>query len=269
MNKMKFYKAQTNGNDFVIIEANGNTLSLSQKKLIADRKHGIGCDQIIFVTQKNGRYCLDFYNQDGTHANMCGNGSCATALFIKNKYGLVCTEFEVFQDAEHIPVKVGSLGEPAQAYLDRFRWRDVVKSRAYHIAPPENIYKAKILENDVSIEFPLPLQEGNIITTGNKHLILEMSEIDKVNEFSRLNPDCNIHFVKQLSSDTLRVKTFEKGVGWTLACGSGAVATGYHSKIQGKINIIHDGGKSVVEIKKSHVSLTTAPRIVYEGEFYE
>ena len=269
MNKMKFYKAQTNGNDFVIIESDGDKFSSSQKKLIADRKYGIGCDQIIFVTQKNERYCLDFYNQDGTHANMCGNGSSAAALFIKNKYGDIYIDLEVRQGDENVPVKVGSLKEPARAYLDRFRGRDVVKSRAYHIAPPKNIYTAKILGNEVSLEFPFPVQEENILITGNKHLILDMSEIDKVNEFSRQNPDCNIHFVKQQSSNTLRVKTFEKGVGWTLACGSGAVAVGYFSKIQGEINIIQDGGKAIVEIKRSHVSLTTVPRIIYEGEFYE
>ena len=266
---MKFYKAQTNGNDFVIIEEDGDKFSLSQKQLIADRKYGIGCDQIIFITQKNGHYCLNFYNQDGTHANMCGNGSCASALFIKNKYEVTCVEFEVLQeDANQFPVKVGSRREPAQAYLDRFQGRDVVGLKSYHIAPPENIYKAEVLGNEVSVEFPLPVQEGNIVTTGNKHLILDMSEIDRVGEFSRLNPDCNIHFVKQLSSDTLRVKTFERGVGWTLACGSGAVATGYHSKIQGKINIIQDGGKAIVYVQKSHVNLTTVPKIVYEGEFY-
>ena len=178
-------------------------------------------------------------------------------------------EFEVMQDAENFPIKVGSLGKPVQAYLDRFLGCDVVKSPAYHTAPQENFYKAQIFGNAVTVNFPLPQQKGNILTTGNKHLILDASEIGKVNEFSRFNPDCNIHFVKHLSSNTLRVRTFEKGVGWTLACGSGAVAAGYHSKIEGKINIIQDGGKAIVEIKKSYVSLTTVPKIVYEGEFYE
>ena len=269
MIKMIFYKAQTNGNDFVIIEADGSRFSFTQRKLIADRKYGIGCDQIIFVTQKNKGYCLDFYNQDGSHANMCGNGSCAAALFINNKYGVTCMEFEVLQEVENFPVKVGSQREPAQAYLDRFRGRDVVKSRAYHIAPPENFYIAKISGNEVSVNLAFPEQKGKIVVTGNKHLILDMAEIGRVDEFSRLNPDCNIHFVKYMSSNTLRVRTFEKGVGWTLACGSGAVAAGYHSKMHGKINIIQDGGTAIVEIKKSHVSLTTMPKIVYEGEFYE
>lgn len=266
---MKFCKAQTNGNDFVILETNADKLSLAGKKLIADRKYGIGCDQIIFVNQKNGHFCLDFYNQDGSHANMCGNGSCAVAFLIKNKYGLDSLELEVLVDFVPFPVKVGSQSALVQTDLDGFGGHDLVKLGGYHIVPPESIYKARIIKDEVTVEFPLPHKRGNVLITGNNHMILDMSKIGEVSEFAKLNPECNIHFVEMLSNDTLRVKSFEKGVGWTLACGSGAVAVGYHSKLQGKINIIQDGGKSVVEVCETHVNLTTSPKIVYEGEYYE
>lgn len=266
---MKFCKAQTNGNDFVILERDADKLSLAQKKLIADRKYGIGCDQIIFVNRKNGHFCLDFYNQDGSHANMCGNGSCAAAFFIKNKYGFDSLELEVFIDFFSVPVRGSSQSELAQACLDRFGGHDVVDSREYHIAPPESLYKARIIKDEVTVEFPIPSRRGNVVITGNNHMVLDMSKIGEVSEFAKLNPECNIHFVETLSNDTLRVKSFEKGVGWTLSCGSGAVAVGYHSKLQGRINIIQDGGKSIVEVDETHVNLITFPKIVYEGEYYE
>lgn len=156
------------------------------------------------------------------------------------------------------------------AYLDSFGGRDVVKLQGYHIAPPKNcVYKLCCSGSRVTVEFPLPETCGNFVYTGNKHLVLPMSEVGKVQEISRKNPDCNLHFVSQTAKCTLRVKTFERGAGWTLACGSGAVAVGYHSGIKGKIEIIHDGGKSMVEVKSTQVSLTTEPKIVYEGEFYD
>ena len=300
---MKFYKAETNGNDFVIIEGESNDLPEKQKKLIPDRKFGIGCDQLIFVKREGSRCWVEFFNQDGSHANMCGNGSCAVALLINKKYGVNNVELEVVNNGventncltRHNASKYSASVffrqfvkyfscqglrflsfakktlEQANsgACLDRFIGRDVVKSKGYNIAPPENIYTIWINKNEVTIAFPLPEQCDNIIVTGNKHLVLNMSEIDKVDEISKLNSDCNIHFIEILSKNVIRVKTFERGVGWTLACGSGAVAVGYHSKLRGKIEIIQDAGKSIVEVKETHVELTTVPKIVYAGEFYE
>ncbi len=295
VNDMKFYKAHTNGNDFVIIEGNANKLTDDQKRLIADRKYGVGCDQIIFFTFTDGRCFLEFFNQDGSHASMCGNGSCAVALLISRKYGIDEIELNVLDGNENCVSKSSSSvffrrfakyfscqglrflsfarktleRAESEAYLDRFGGRDVVKSREYHIAPPKNIYKARIAGNEVTAAFPLPEQCGNIIITGNKHLILDMSEINNATTLAKTNPDCNIHFVETVAQNILKIKTFERGVGWTLACGSGAVAVGYHSKIRGKIEILHDGGKSIVEVKETSVALTTQPKIVYKGLWIE
>ena len=195
---------------------------------MADRKFGVGCDQIIFVKSGENRYIADFFNQDGSHADMCGNGSCALVLYLRKKYGL-----------ENIDLEVSG-----------------------------KMYKTIISGDEATISFPMPKRNGNIIDTGNKHLVLKMADISRVEEIVKANSDCNLHFVEKLSDNEIRVKTFERGVGWTLACGSGAIAVGFHSGIVGKIKIIHDGGESMVEVKKSHIHLTTAPRLVFEGEFY-
>ena len=84
INMISVIKTQTNGNDFIIIPS--TTLSNEQIKRICDRHYGIGCDQLIMFKQINSNtFDLLFYNSDGSKANMCGNGSCAFALFV-NKY---------------------------------------------------------------------------------------------------------------------------------------------------------------------------------------
>ncbi len=299
MKKMKFYKAQTNGNDFIIVTENDLTLLPSKIQELADRKYGIGCDQVIFLRKNSEQYCVEFYNKDGSRANMCGNGACAVGLLISRVYGIDNVELSVSaelvtysancltrhnaskcsasvyvrQFAEYFSCQgLGMSREQASsaACLDRSGGRDVVKLQGYHIAPPKNcVYNVRCSGDKVTIEFPLPERHGNFVYTGNRHLVLPKSEIRKVHEIARENPDCNIHFVSKIAEHTIRVKTFERGVGWTLACGSGAIAVGYHSGIKGKIEIIHDGGKSMVEVKSTQIELTTAPKIVYEGEFYE
>ena len=225
---MRFIKAHTNGNDFVIIDGDASIVSDSQKKLFADRKFGIGCDQIIFVKLEESRCVVDFFNQDGSHADMCGNGSCAVVLYVKEKY-----------DLENIDLEVSG-----------------------------RMYQTTISGDEATILFPMPKRNGDIIDTGNKHLVLKMADISRVEEIAKANQDCNLHFVDRLSDNEIRVKTFERGVGWTLACGSGAIAVGFHSEIAGKIKIIHDGGESMVEVKNDHIYLTTKPKLVFSGEFY-
>ncbi len=82
--RITLIKAQTNGNDFLIIP--NTVLNNKQIRQICDRHYGIGCDQLIMFNRINYNiFCLEFYNNDGSLANMCGNGSCAFALFV-NKY---------------------------------------------------------------------------------------------------------------------------------------------------------------------------------------
>ncbi len=225
---MNFTKAQTNGNDFIIIEGKGIELTLEQKRRLADRKFGVGCDQIIFIEKKANRFLVNFFNQDGSSADMCGNGACAIALYIKKQFKLDKVELEI----------------------------------------SGKVYKTSSEEDNITVSFPMPRNVGDIITTGNKHRIFGIDETKNAESLAKLNPDCNLHFVEKISDNSFRVKTFERGVGWTLACGSGAIASGFHSGISGKIRIIHDGGESFVENKGDHIDLTTKPKLVFEGKFY-
>lgn len=230
---MRFVKAETNGNDFVIINSEV-FFEIDLLKKISDRRLGIGCDQIIIVNKiSSKKYDVKFYNQDGSSANMCGNGSCAVSKYIK----------KILQNHEdNIELIISG-----------------------------SSYETKIFEDEsVSIKFPRPINLSNdIVSTGNNHMICAMKMANMAEEIQKNNSDCNIHFIEKINHNSIRIKTFERGVGWTLACGSGAIAVGFYSHINGEIEIIHDGGKSKVTILENAALLKTNPKIIFEGNFYD
>ena len=227
---MDFIKAETNGNDFVIIHGTSSSLGGDEKRAMADRKFGVGCDQLIFVEEAGvlGAYSIEFFNQDGSYASMCGNGSCAAVKYIAREFS-------------NVP-------------------------RRLTLCIGDTKYDAVLGDNgSVSVSFPTPYYDGEVILTGNRHLVFSMKEVEQAAALAQQHPDCNLHFISQVTSDTIKVKTFERGVGWTLACGSGAIAVGFHSGIQGEVHIIHDGGPSTVEVTQTCAILTTTPQLVFDG----
>ncbi len=233
MGNIRFTKAQTNGNDFVIIYESPEGYSKKIIQRICDRRFGVGCDQLIFIKELQEKFELVFYNQDGTHAAMCGNGSAASIKYIHDKF------------------------RPGM--------------RQYKFLVGSTLYEAEVVNDEISIYFPLPEVNGNTVKTGNLHKIFQMNEISLISELSERYKDFNLHFVSSVAGGgDIRVKTFERGVGWTMACGSGAVAIGgyLHSINLGRnFEIIQDGGRSQIEVLEQSVRLTTNPELVFEGEY--
>lgn len=228
---MEFVKAQTNGNDFLLFNEDPEKFNKESLIKLADRRFGIGCDQLIFVQQKSGKYVTTFFNTDGSYANMCGNGACAVTKYI----------YDVLENKS----------ENIELFIDN------------------RSYKVSINLDFVSIIFDLPRIQNNIITTGNKHIIKDIHEINNIKSISKAYPECNIHFIKILPNNKIRVKTFERGAEWTKACGTGAVAVGFYSGLKGKIEICHDGGISFVEVFEDHIKFSAKPSLVFKGTLYD
>ena len=122
---MRFVKAQTNGNDFVILNENPEKFDKSTLIKIADRKFGIGCDQLIFVNQKSDKYITTFFNNDGSYANMCGNGACAVTKYI----------YDILK----------------------------IKSKSINLTIDNKLYESFIARDFISIMFELPNLQNNIV----------------------------------------------------------------------------------------------------------
>lgn len=232
---MEFIKAETNGNDFIIIEnANCDNCGFDIKQ-IADRNTGVGADQIIFFRKQKDSaiYDVEFFNSDGSTANMCGNGLCALTKHI---------------NAKIIPgeISYNISNTLYRGYTDDFGMSCIVVKMPFEIKD-------------------MKIKNCKIINTGNKHIV----SLDRNEElFSHLN-EYNVHFIEFLENGAvIGITTYERGAGKTAACGSGAIAVAFAYGKHGGINHIkHEGGDSYVDLSKDDVViLKTRPTVTSKSD---
>ena len=181
----------------------------------------------MFKQINSNTFDLQFYNNDGSIANMCGNGSCAFALFVSKYINKNILEFYI----------------------------NVMGTK----------YKTNILGEKTSITFQMPyyMEDGSTICTGNYHRVYSMENINNLLEIQNKYPECNIHFIKENNSNNIvEVITYERGAGRTLACGSGAIAIVFY--LNRSTKIIHEGGMSEVILLSDSIKLITQPEILFK-----
>ncbi|MDR0640675.1 MAG: diaminopimelate epimerase [Holosporales bacterium] len=279
---MKFFvKAQTNGNDFVILEDCDQ--DFEEYKLIADRRFGIGCDQVVVIgRQTPTKYGLKFYNSDGTEAAMCGNGACAAALYITTnieKYDELTFEISgrEYMATRHNNVIKLFVERPQMLYtvIEGIGGRrNGAQAQSYteltdHVAAQDEqrIDEPANFRGQGTSQTPW----YRMVSAGNQHVICGMEMLGVVTDLAQQFPECNVHFVENIDGNDqhiIRMKTFERGVGWTMSCGSGALAVVFADGAEGITKIIHDGGVSIVENHGDLFSLSVESRLVFRGEFY-
>ena len=264
---LNFTKMDGAGNDFVIINNLNLNYVLEQNKIagLCDRHRGIGADGFIAVEppQSNGDYRMRYYNSDGNEAEMCGNGARCFARFVYN-----------IQEQ---------------------------KSETIKIETAAGVVTAKILDSEVQIKLSdpfdlklnIPIEINgqseliHFINTGVPHAVLIVDELESINikkagsairHHSVFEPEgTNVNFQKIKSSDTLAIRTYERGVeNETLACGTGMVA---NALIHEQLNHVNSpvfvnvkGGDTLkVSWEKENdsyknVTLTGPAKIVFEGK---
>jgi diaminopimelate epimerase len=224
--KFEFTKMQGLGNDFVVIDAINQqiTLNAEQIRFLSDRHFGIGFDQLLLVeksTQENADYRYGIYNADGGKVAQCGNGARCFARFVRDK-GLsdkneLCVETNSgqlilhFADDDLITVNMGvPKHHPTLIPL---------------LADQESKFYSALV-NNVEKAF-------GAVSMGNPHAILEVNDINTAPveelgaalENHTIFPErANIGFMQVLDKQQIKLRVFERGAGETLACGSGACA---------------------------------------------
>ena len=209
---MKFYKYCANGNDFIITNSNKKEDKSLLAKTLCNRYSGIGADGFIEIfPSKEYDFEWEFYNQDGSRANMCGNGSRAAAHFAHYING-VNSKMRFLTGAGAI-----------KAFVDK----DFVE-----------VCLGKIKKVEPKFEKNEKLWQ--LCDTGVPHLV---HFCDDLNEFDeelckkmRIQYNANVNFAKIINENFLQVRTFERGVeGETLACGTGMGACFYLAFLDKKI----------------------------------
>jgi diaminopimelate epimerase len=272
MKKISFTKMVASGNDFIVCENQKlKTDSLNLSKLsqsMCDRKFGIGADGLLILGKsKIANIKMRVFNSDGSEANMCGNGARCIAAYFFSEYRVLKTE------CLRIETKAGIIEAQINA---------------------ENV-KIKLTDpKDIKLDIPIKINDRllrvNFINTGVPHAVISVQGLDKVDVLSlgrkirchqKFAPEgTNVNFVEVLNNNSLKVRTYERGVeGETLACGTGSAAaallTAYNLQlIAKKINVYTQSGevlkvyfKRIIN-KFSDVWLEGKARIVCKGEYY-
>jgi len=268
-----FLKMNGLGNDFVVVEARSQPFapSVAEARAIADREDGIGCDQIIAIeTSANADAFMRIWNADGGAVEQCGNAarcvgwllmeaSGRDAVRLDTPGGLLAVERA---GAESVTVDMGKPG------LD---WRDI---------PLEEKMDTRGIELQVGpIDAPLFHTPG-AVSMGNPHVVFfvkdaesaPVREVGSMIEYHRLFPQrTNVEFCEVRAPDRLRVRVWERGVGVTQACGTGACAAlvaANRRKLCGrKATVEMDGGDLIIEwrAEDDHVLMTGPIAVEFTG----
>jgi diaminopimelate epimerase len=266
-----FLKMHGLGNDFVVFDGrkSGIPLEPALARAVADRRLGIGCDQVIVIEpSKNGaEIAMRILNADGGEVESCGNAArCVARLLMEEK------------DVGH--VKIDTAGGPllctdagrglvtVDMGAPRLDWQDIPLAQPFDT-------------NAFGITVDGVVFEASAANVGNPHCVLFVDDAEKA-RVAELGPKlehhslfparANIEFVSVLSPDRLRMRVWERGVGITRACGTGACATAVAAHRRGlagrHVDIVLDGGELNIQWRASddHILMTGPSSLSFAGD---
>jgi diaminopimelate epimerase len=260
MSGRPFIKMHGLGNDFVVIDARAQPLTLDngQARAIADRKTGVGCDQFIVIEPpRNGSTdaTMRIRNADGGEVDACGNASrCVAQLLMRERR----TSRVAIDTAAGVIVAEDAGGGriAVDMGLARLGWQEIPLARAMDT-----------LHVDLALG---PLRDPVAVNIGNPHAVFFVPDAEAIDlatlapqlERHALFPErCNIEAATVQSRTRIRMRVWERGVGITRACGTGACATLVAASRRGltdrKAEVVLDGGPLEIEwTTDGHVRMT-------------
>ncbi len=279
--KIKFTKMHGAGNDFVVLDAVNQAISLTpgQWKFIADRRFGIGADQMLVVEKAQGagvdfRYRI--YNADGGEVEQCGNGARAFVRFVTEK-GL--TEKRAIRVETMSGVIEPRLEDDGQITVDM---------GAPILTPADVPFDSHNLQHRSEAEDTLwPLDVAgkttwiSVVSMGNPHAVqvVEDSEAAPVlvdgpliEHHERFPKRVNAGFMQVVDRHHINLRVYERGAGETLACGTGACAAVVAGIRRGLLDSpvavqTHGGVLNIAWAGPGEAVMMTGPAVtVFEGE---
>jgi diaminopimelate epimerase len=209
----QFFKYSATGNDFILVEDFENSANKTPEfvKKLCNRNFGVGADGVLFVQKNNGKFFMNLINSDGSSAKMCGNGIRIVAKHLFDKKLISQKTFEILTPSGSKTVSLSIKN-------------DLVSSVVVNMGRAEFIGKKTFFDKSFII-----------LSMGNPHAVtflpsFEKAWISKVApkiESDQFFPDrTNVEFVQILSKNEIRLIVFERGAGFTLACGTVVVNMG-------------------------------------------
>ena len=263
------------GNDFVILDGRSRALDLplERRRSIADRRLGIGCDQLIVLeppTDRDADIFMRIYNPDGSEAGACGNATRCVASLVMDEHktdqvtvqtisGLLESQ-KTGKGANGLPVISVDMG------LARLDWREIPVAEACDT-------------NHLPVGLG-PLQDPVGTNVGNPHATffvdklaaIPIEELGPKLEHDRFFPErANIGVAEMVGENRLRLRVWERGTGLTLACGSGACAAAVAAARRGlsgrTVEVMVEHGTLTIDwLRDDHVMMTGGISLSYRGE---
>jgi diaminopimelate epimerase len=269
-----FRKMNGLGNDFVVLDARARPLPIGPEavRAIADRKEGIGCDQIIALEpSRHADVFMRIWNADGGQVGACGNAArCVAALIAAERGG----------NAVSIETESGMLGSTVNAdgsvTIDmgapRFAWDEIPLAEPFH--------DTRRIELQIGpIDDPV-LHSPSAVNVGNPHCIFFVDDVE-AHDLARFGPmlehhplfpeRANISLVQVLGPAHVKIRTWERGAGLTRACGTAACASAVAAarrELTGrKVKVSLPGGDLVIEWREGdgHILMTGPYALDFEG----
>lgn len=273
---LKFCKYQGTGNDFIIMEKSeleGINCSLLAKA-VCHRYFGIGADGMILVAPSTiADIQMIVYNADGSEASMCGNGIRCFAKYVYD-HGVVGKKyFSVETLAGVMTVEVVAI-TPEESHVKV----NMGTPLYVHSTIPKPATGEAFINQEIELEGHS--YQINSLFMGTIHTVMFVSEIDeekashlgKMIENHPMYPQkTNVNFCRIINPHQIEVLTWEKGVGLTLACGTGSAACAvlstklYHC--EKSLSVFVKGGKLFMEQKEDGVYMTGPANLICEGRY--
>ncbi|NWK73936.1 diaminopimelate epimerase [Acinetobacter cumulans] len=270
---VEFTKMHGLGNDFLVLDLISQRVYLDALTIqrLADRHFGIGFDQLLIVEPPdvpNADFKYRIFNADGSEVEQCGNGVRCFARFVHERQLTTKTKIKVQTKAGIVEPE---LGENGWVRVNMGYPKFLPQEIPFLADEPENLYDIA-LANDEKLTI-------DVVNMGNPHAVTIVPDVitadvprigPQVESHERFPQRVNAGFMQIIDEKHARLRVFERGVGETLACGTGACAAAVSGMRRGllssKVEIELAGGKLQIEWKEGDVVWMTGPTAtVYEG----
>lgn len=275
MKLINFTKSHGLGNDFIILEDLDNALDItsSMVKVLCDRHFGIGADGLMLVKRSTvAGYQMDFRNADGSVSAMCGNGVRVFAKFI----------YDNLEKLKLMKIETGDGIKDVEVFVEGSSVQKVRVDMGEPELEAQNI--PVTTERDRFINSPLLIDDfradATCVSMGNPHCVIFVNDVISM-DVGRLGPlierqdifpeKTNVEFVQVIADNHLSVRVWERGVGETLACGTGScaalVAANINDVASRAARVSLPGGDLFVDWHAdNHVSLVGSATEVFTGQ---
>jgi len=271
---LRFSKMQALGNDFVVIDAVRQHVELdpAQVRRLADRHFGVGCDQVLVVerpTSPGVDFRYRIFNADGGEVEQCGNGARCFVLFAHDRGLTDKRDLAIETRAGVLRPRLESDG------------RVTVDMGVPEFEPDRVPFVADQRRDEYDLDLDGETVRVRVLGLGNPHAVQMVRDVDsapvtvqgpRVERHERFPRRVNAGYAQVLEPGRIRLRVYERGVGETLACGSGACAAVVAGRQAGlldaRVDVAMRGGELTVSwAGEGHPVMMTGPAsFVFDGE---